>query len=149
MKNSSIIVLSSTHQYSAPKELASCLLFAHHCGKRGCGHYWDQTKKCGSMKQIFPPLGISLEELCRGVCSKNVYYFNMYGMISKLFICIASNSVMLGLPNNKFFGPAKLGRGTSRENHWFSPPMKSREIFLRITTWLVLNPHLVAHLLVI
>ena len=44
-KNSSIIVLPSTQQYSAPKELASCLLFAHHHGKRGCGHDWDQTKK--------------------------------------------------------------------------------------------------------
>ena len=128
LKNSSIIVLSSTQQYSAPKELASCLLFAHHYGKRGCGRDWDQTKKCGSMNQIFPPVGISLEELCRGVCSKNLYNFSMHGIISKLSICIASNCVMLGLPN-KSFGPSKLGRGTSRENHWFSPPMKFREIF--------------------
>ena len=73
-----------------------------------------------------------------GVCSR--------GMLGFLCICIASNCVMLGLPNNKFFGPAKLGRGTSRENHLFSPPMKFRDIFLRITTWLVLDPHLVAHL---
>ena len=54
----------------------------------------------------------------------------MDGIISKLFIYIASNSVMLGLPNNKFFGPAKPGRGTYRENHLFSPPMKFRDIFV-------------------
>ena len=58
------------------------------------------------------------------------YIISACGIISKLSICTASNSVMLGLPN-KFFGPAKLGRGTSRENHWVFPTHEiSRDFFV-------------------